>query len=289
MKSLKEIRRRIEVVRGTQKITRAMKLIAAARLKAAERAALGGRDYAIEIHRSVERISKRLGARAPEMWRRMPSLNCMDVLVVTSDRGLCGGFNENLLRFVEEGCREHECHNIPVKLYAIGRKGWIYFKNRGYDVELVPSDGGYDKISRWVVNAMMLRFLAGESAGGFVCFNRYISATRYEISSWNMLPLYSHGDELEKEIEYIFEPERDLALDFFASEMLMSTVRQSMLESKASEHAARIIAMTSASKNADDMVKHLTGLYNRARQEAITSELMDVVGGAEALKAVASR
>lgn len=281
MKSLKEIRRRITAVRGTQKITNAMRLVAAAKIRAVEKKAIGGRDYAKEIHRSVQRISRRLGPRAPDMWRRPTVINCMDVLVITSDRGLCGGFNENLLRFLEDGCWEHECHNISVKIYVIGRKGWNYLKSRGYDVERIPSDGGREKIVRWAVNAMMLRFLAGDSAGGYVLFNRFVNARHYEITSWNMLPLYSHGGEREREIDYIFEPERDLALDFFASEMLMGTVRQAIFESEAAEQAARVVAMTGATKNADDMVNHLSGLYNRARQEEITAELMDVVGGAE--------
>ncbi|MBT3181522.1 MAG: ATP synthase F1 subunit gamma [Deltaproteobacteria bacterium] len=283
MQSLKDLRRRILATRDTLKIVRSMKLIAAAKLRGAQAAATKGRPYALELHRSVQRISGRLGADAPEMWRRPDHIGCLDTLVITSDRGMCGGFNENLLRFVEWGCYEHETHNIPVKLYVIGRKGRQFLKTSGYDVERVPSEGGTEKAVRWVVNNMMLRFLSGESSGGFVVFNKYLSSTKYEVTSWNLLPLYTRNWGRGDDVEYIFEPERDLALDFFASEFLMETVRQAIVESYAAEQVARIMAMSSATKNADDMIAHLTSLYNKARQEAITSELMDIVGGAEAL------
>ncbi len=283
MQSLKDLKRRIQTARDTRKIVRSMKLVSAAKLRGAQTAATKGRPYAMELHRVVQRISGRLGADAPEMWRRPSQIGCLDTLVITSNRGMCGGFNENLLRFVEWGCYEHEIHNIPVKLYVIGRKGLQFLKSSGYDVEHVPSDGGTEKMVRWVVNDMMLRFLSGESSGGFVVFNKYLSSTKYEVTSWNLLPLYTRSWGRHDDIEYLFEPERDLALDFFASEFLMETVRQAITESYAAEQVARIVAMSAATKNADDMIAHLTSLYNRARQEEITSELMDIVGGAEAI------
>lgn len=283
MQSLHELKRRIAASKETQKITRAMKLIAAARLRKAEIAALRGRDYAIEMHRSIQRISRHLGQRAPEMWRRPPEIKSFDTIVLTSDRGFCGSFNEDVNRFVDDHTYEHIAHNIEMSLYIVGNKGWNYFKRSDYDIERVPRFSSVEKRVRWLVNIIMLKYLGGDSSGSYICFNRYVSATKRELAVWNLLPLYAQGGIEEKSIEYQFEPERDLALDFFGSEMLIATVRQAIYESEAAELSARILAMTGATKNAEDMIDHLTGLYNRARQEAITSELMDVVGGAEAI------
>lgn len=284
MRSQKEIKRRIQAVRGTVKITNAMRLIAAAKIKASERAVFDGRPYASGVYDVAKHISMRLGPGAPALWRRPVAINCVDAIVITSNRGLCGGFNENLLRFVEDRCLEHAEHNIRVKLYAIGRKGWRHLSSHGCDVEMVPTDSGREKAIEWVVGRMKERFLSGASAGGVVCFNRYMSSSRYRVRAWNLLPLYSYGGSMGDKLEYIFEPDRESALDRMADEILISTVRQAMLESDASEQAARILAMTSATKNAHDMIDFLTVLYNKARQEAITKELLDIVGGAEALR-----
>ena len=283
MESLKDIKRRMSAVGSTQKITRAMKLVAAQKLRQTQAVANGGREYAEELHRVIERISKRLGERAPVMWRRSSSINCIDMLVITSDRGLCGSFNESLIYEVVEGIHEHKQHNIDVKIFSIGYKGYEYFKSKGYDVERISNNMGTEVAVRTAVSSIMVRFLYGESSGSYVAFNRSIKSASREITFWNLLPLYSQGVADEKAIEYLFEPERDLALDFFASEMLMSTVRQAIYESMASELSARVIAMSQATKNADDMITHLKWVYNKVRQEVITDELMDIVGGANAI------
>ena len=130
----KEIRRRIEAVRNTQKITRSMKLVAAARLKGAQVRALADRPYTSAMHGVTMRLSRRLGREAPMLWRRPRSLECVDLIVITSDRGLCGGFNENLLRAVEEGILEHLTHNMSVRSYVIGRQGskWLLLSSLLY-------------------------------------------------------------------------------------------------------------------------------------------------------------
>jgi F-type H+-transporting ATPase subunit gamma len=283
MSSFKQIRRRIQAVQSTQKLTRAMKLIAAARLKKTEDAALCARPYTAGLHTVVANVSKRLGNRAPVMWRRPIKLDVIDVLVVSTDRGFCGGFNETLLSEIVEGYEEHITHNIDIKFYVLGRQGINYLRSRGHDVIEVPTEGGDEGVVNWVLSQMIGRYCDGESAGGHVCFNRFGSATHYEPTFWNLLPLYERGDDKERHLEYLYEPDRNSTLDYLCVEMLTSSIKQALLESRAAELAARLTAMDGATRNADDMIAHLKAEYNKRRQEAITSELMDIVGGAEAL------
>ena len=284
MHSLKDIRRRIDASKGTQKVTRAMKLVAAAKLRGVQDKALAGKAYSSAIYDSVTRVSRRLGTLAPGLWRRPLSLDLIDVIVLTSDRGLCGGFNENLLRTLEEGIEDHVTHNIGVKLYVVGRKGFKYLEQRGYDVELLELGGDREASIDEVVERMCERYLSRESSGCNIGFNKFVSAGRQRITFWNMLPLYHIGDKSERFKEYAYEPDRDDALNALAKESLRSSLRQAILESEASEQAARMTAMDGATKNADDMIAHLTSVYHKARQEEITSELMDIVNGAEALR-----
>jgi len=284
MSSLKQIRRRIQAVRSTQKLTRAMKLIAAARVKRSEREVLEARPYTTELHGVVSRISRRLGDRAPKMWSRPLSLNTLDLLVITSDRGFCGGFNENLLSEIIEGYEEHITHNIGINFYVLGRQGVGYLKARGHEVIEVPAEGGDSGIINWVLSGMIERYYDGTSAGGHVCFNRFASSSHYEPTFWNLLPLFERGTDKERHMEYLYEPDRQNTLDYLCIEMLTSSIKQALLESRASELVARLMAMDGATKNADEMIAHLNAEYNKRRQEAITSELMDIIGGAEALK-----
>ncbi len=284
MLSQKEIRHRIEVVRNTQKVTRSMKLVAAAKLKGAQRRAQADRPYTSALHDITIRVSQRLGRDAPVLWRRPRFLECIDLIVVTSNRGLCGGFNENLLRGVEEGILEHLTHNIEVKNFVIGRQGLKWLTRRGYDVVEIPTEGGYDSIIKWVLERVSTRCADGQSSGCNLAFNRFVSASHHEATFWNLLPLSRRGYDMEHNIEYLYEPMKKTSLEMLAAQALVSTFKQALLESEAAEHSARMTAMDAATKNADDMIAHLTSVYNKARQEAITSDLIDIVNGAEAQK-----
>ncbi|MBN1282564.1 MAG: ATP synthase F1 subunit gamma [Proteobacteria bacterium] len=279
----KEIRRRIASVRSTQKITRAMKLVAAARLKGAQQRALADRPYTSALHGITVRVSRRLGREAPPLWRRPQRLDCIDLILVTSDRGLCGGFNENLLRDAEEGILEHMIHDIRVKNFVVGRQGAKWLSARDYDVVEVPSSGGQEAVIKWLLETATERCRTGESAGCNIGFNRFVSSSRQRPVFWNLLPLAHRGYDREHNIEYLYEPGRAAALDMLTAQSLVSTVKQALLESEASEHAARMTAMDAATKNADDMIAHLTSVYNRARQDEITSGLMDIINGARAM------
>jgi len=280
----REIRKRIAVVQSTRRITSSMKHVAAARLRGAQQKALSDRPYTRAIHEITARVSRRLGRDAPLMWRRPRSLDCVDLVVITSDRGLCGGFNENLLHQAEDGILDHLTHNIAVRCFAAGRQGARWLASRGYDVVEPPREGGREAAAAWIMRSVWERYERGESAGCNLAFNRFVSASRHKAAFWNLLPLSHRGFDREHNIEYIYEPTREELLDALARESLTSAMNQAFLESEAAEHSARMTAMDAATRNADDMIAHLRSIYNRARQEHITSELMDIVNGAEALR-----
>lgn len=284
MLSLKDIRHRIAAVRNTQKVTRAMKLVAAAKLRGAQRRAMNGRAFASAIHETVDRVSKRLGHKAPALWRRPKSIDCVDVLVITSNRGLCGGFNENLLRAVNEGIEDHKFYNIDVKVFVIGKKGLSYLNRYKHDVEEILINDDKDKIIEQTADHFIERFLSGESSGCNIAFNRFINAARQKVVFWNLIPLYVRGSAMEKNLEYLYEPDKNSALDKLCRMSIINSIEQAILESEASELAARMAAMDMATKNADEMIGHLTMIYNKARQATITNELLDIVNGAEALR-----
>lgn len=283
MPSLKGIRRRIQAVRGTQKVTRAMKLVAAAKLRRAQQSALEARAYAMDLHDATMRVSRRLGERAPVLWQRPKRIDCIDVAVVASDRGLCGGFNENLLRLLEENILLISGYDIRAKLYVIGRKGVRYLKACGHDVEEVPDGDGEEGAASWIADRLIRRYRTGQTTGGNIGFNRLVSAARQEITFWNLLPLYKQGSARERHLEYRYEPGRKEALEYLCRESIRSTIVLALRESYAAEQSARMMAMDNATRNAEDVIAHLTFVYNRARQEAITRELIDIVGGAQAV------
>jgi len=286
MQSLKIIRRRIHSVRNTQKVTKAMKLVAAARLRRAQRTALAARSYTGELFEMIKRISRRAGPMAPPIMRRRKEIKNLDVLVFTSDRGLCGGFNENLLITVLDGIEQHISHGIGVNLFVIGKKGWLYLKKRYPSFEKIVclNDESGRAFAERLTDMFIQRFLTNISDGAFLALNRFYSASQQKAVFWNFLPLHWRGFTPDRLLDYLYEPERDQMRAALTRHVLVRSIEQAMLESKAAELAARMIAMDSATKNAQEMISSLTLEYHKARQSAITAELLDIVGGAEALK-----
>ncbi len=286
MQSLKAIRRRIQSVKNTQKVTKAMKLVAAAKLKRAQREALSARDYTDSLRDTVRRISMRAGPGAPPIMRRRADIEKIDLLIFTSDRGLCGGFNENLLLRILSDVDEHISHGIDVQLFVIGKKGWQFLKKRKAKVErfVAANDEGGAAFVERIASVLTKRFLSRESDGAFMALNRFISAARQEPIYWDFLPLHWRGRMPDRLLDYQYEPDRDGAREMLCIEFLKRSIVQAMFETTASELAARMLAMDNATKNADDMISHLTLKYHKARQQAITAELLDIIGGANALR-----
>lgn len=285
MQSLKTIRRRIRSVKNMQKVTKAMKLVAAAKLRKAQKDAIAARYYTHNLWDIIIGVSKKAGVRAPLLMRRKSVINNIDCLIITSDRGLCGSFNENLVRSIVEKGAEHKSAGINVNLFVSGKKGWQFLKSRRITAKTIePEDTSVESLAQHVTDFFVKRFLSGESDGAFIAFNRFVSTSRQEVTYWDHVPFHWRGTGPERYIDYIYEPSREEVTEELIKEILMRLIVQAILESNAAELAARMLAMDKATKNADDMISHLTLQYNKARQSAITSELLDIVGGAEALQ-----
>jgi F-type H+-transporting ATPase subunit gamma len=299
--NLKAIRKRIGSVKSTQKITRAMKMVAGARLNRAQQRILTLRPYAVktglvlaEVTAAANRRLEAGGGDGGEidhpLLARRPEQNTL-LLVITSDRGLCGAFNTNILRLAERQWKEREAQGQKVQIATIGRKGRDYFRRRNAPVMHVFS-GVWDQLdlmqARNVARVVLKPFIAGEVDAIHVIYNEFKSAMSQRVVSEPLFPLPLQALEDAPEPSYdrlfIFEPDKDALLERLVPMYVEISILRALLESMASELGARMTAMDSATKNASEMIDRLTLAYNRARQAAITTELMEIIGGAEALK-----
>jgi F-type H+-transporting ATPase subunit gamma len=287
MATLKDIRKRITSVRSTQKITRAMKLVAAARLRRSQDAAIHARNYADEMERLIYRVSASVGEKAPELMRRRSDVGSLDLMVISSDRGLCGGFNETLMNRVGEAVRLHERHGVKVQLFIYGKKGIEACRKRGLLIasaeELGVEAANVDRM-HGIIDTLIDRFLKGHNDGSFLVYNYFRSTAAHDVVFKDLLPFHQRRRDRTYQVEYLFEPSKEGVIDELIHSTLTAMLAQAFRESYVSELAARMMAMGAATKNADDMIDHLTMVYHRARQGAITRELMDIINGAEALR-----
>ena len=286
MPSLRSLRKRIGTVRSTQKITRAMKMVAAAKLRRAQEVAERARPYAGKLTEMLSAVVADLGAdlaRHPLLARREERR--LDLIVVTSDRGLCGGYNANLVRLAEAFVREHATATIAFSL--IGRKGIDHFLRRRGATVIAQRTGilttSPTELAGAVAEPLIARFAAAETDAVYLIYSRFRSALSQVPTVVPLLPVKaSAGDG--SNVEYLFEPDRAALLARLLPRYVEALVTQAVLEAIASEHGARMTAMDNATSNASDMIDRLTLSMNRARQAGITKELMEIVSGAEALK-----
>ena len=283
MASLKAIRKRIVSVRNTQQITKAMKMVAAAKLRRAQEAVVASRAYAEKLGEVVAGLASESSLREhPLVRERNPQGKAM-LIVITSDRGLCGGFNTNLLRQTERFLQTPERSTV---LGLVGRKGYDYYKRRSVEIVEHMTTAGVAPIdlAREVVARAVARFTNDEVDAIYLLFSRFRSAISQVPTVERLLPIEAPAATDDNPREYLFEPDRNAVIEDLLPRYVEVKVFQAVLESIASEHGARMTAMESASKNASDMIERLTLEMNRARQATITKELMEIVGGAEALK-----
>ncbi|MBK7584375.1 MAG: ATP synthase F1 subunit gamma [Myxococcales bacterium] len=301
MANLKAIRKRISSVKSTQKITRAMKMVAGARLNRAQQKILALRPYAVKTGEVLAEVTAAASRRLEEgggggidadhrLLARRPEKTVM-ILVITSDRGLCGAFNTNILRLAERQWHEREADGQKVQIAVIGRKGRDYFKRRGAPVVHVFS-GIWDRLdlgqARDVARVVLKPFVLADVDSIYLVYNEFKSAMTQRVVCEPLFPLplkkLEEAAEPVYEREFIFEPNKEALLERLVPMYVEISVLRALLESMASELGARMTAMDSATKNASEMIDRLTLVYNRARQAAITTELMEIIGGAEALK-----
>ncbi|MBT9259121.1 MAG: ATP synthase F1 subunit gamma [Clostridiales bacterium] len=291
MASLRDLRRRIRSVRNIQQITRAMKMVAAARLRGAQHRAEAARPYAEALTQALEDLSASGAPLEHPFFQRRP-LRRRLLVVVSSDRGLAGPYNANILRLAQQKLREEGGTESPWIL-AVGRKADTFFRRRGYHLVGSLVDLG-DRPSvahaRQLADRVMELYLAGEVDEVWLLFNQFVTPAIHRPRALLLLPLQKpEGEKKEKGTpgpEISFEPDGATVLGALLPHFLVSSLYRSLLEAKASEHGARMTAMDNASKNAGELIDRLTLLANRLRQEAITKEIAEIVGGAEALKGV---
>jgi F-type H+-transporting ATPase subunit gamma len=283
MPSIKDLRKRIGSVRSTQQITKAMKVVAAAQLRRAQEAAERARPYAAKMTEMFAAVVGGLSEEAHPLLARREE-NRIDLIVLTSDRGLCGGFNANLLRQSEAFQREHG--ERTTRLMLVGRKGLDYYRRQR--VEPLFERTGVLKVpalevARALAEHVTTRFAADESDAVYLVYSRFQSAIAQVPTVVRLLPVDAPAGDASS-VDYIFEPPRPELLAKLLPRYIETRLLQALLESIASEFGARMTAMDNATRNASEMIDRLTLSMNRARQSAITTELMEIVSGAEALK-----
>ena len=283
MANLKDIRDRIKSVKSIQKVTKAMKMVAAAKMRRAQENMEKARPY---NHRLVEIIQHLL----PSVERSMlPLLEVREVkriayVVVTSDRGLAGSFNSSILRKAHNDIDEFGKQNVDI--FCIGKKAKDYFKSRKYNIIASYSDFWNDlnfnqsmKIGSTIIN----HFLDLSVDEIRVTYNEFVNVATQATVSEKLLPIELNDDELS-DTDFLYEPSKDKIVKSLIPRYLNAQVWKYLLESYASEQAARMVAMENATTNSEDMIKNLTLEFNKARQAAITTEMLEIVSGAEALK-----
>ncbi len=287
MATLKDIRKRIGSVKSTQKITRAMKLVAAARLRKAAEGIEHLRPYAVKTHEVLSSVAARVGPdeEAHPLLARREQKKVM-LVVLTSDRGLAGAFNSSINKAAFLRWKQLEAEGAEVSFGIVGRKGRDYFNRRGaqvrHDFLGVFEDLSSDKageIGRYIIDD----YTALDLDACYLVYNEFKSAINQEVVVEPLLPI-TPLELAEDESDFIYEPNQRALLDTLLPMHVEVQIYRALLESVASEHGARMTAMDAATNNASDMIDRLTLQYNRARQAAITKELMEIIGGAEALK-----
>jgi F-type H+-transporting ATPase subunit gamma len=300
MANLKAIRSRIVSVKNTQKITKAMKMVAAARLRRAQQAITELRPYALKTMEVLSSVAARAGDEDvhPLLARREPKK--VLIVVLTSDRGLAGAFNANINRAAMTKWKELEAQGVAVSFAVIGRKGRDFFRRRDAKIEF-DFTGVFENLSVTKAGEIGRAIVAEYGADGhdavYLVYNEFKSAISQKVVFEPLVPITPHVSEAEAaetkagdakgggaNVDFIYEPNKRALLDRLLPMYIEVEVFRALLESVASEHGARMTAMDNATKNASEMISRLTLVYNRARQAAITTELMEIIGGAEALK-----
>ena len=304
MPSLKAIRKRITSVKNTRKITRAMKLVSTAKLRRAQEALIAARPYATAITQVVSELSAVAGADAHKLFEDRPLAKAA-IVVVTSDRGQAGAFNANVVKAVERYAANELSGATEVSLRIIGRKGNQYFARRRATVtsfDAAPTGANALDLAREAANRVIDDFTSGKVDRVFVIYNEFKSAISQVTRVRQLLPVVPEkvtGSEKalattsgasgaagapEAQSDFLYEPSKQELLNRLVPLYVQIQLYRAMLESIAAFFAAQMTAMENATKNAGEMIAKLTLSYNRARQAAITKELLEIIGGAEALK-----
>ena len=291
MATLRDIKRRIVGVKNTQKITRAMKMIAAAKLRKAQTNILNARPYTDKIASIVSKLPAEDDLSSNPFFAQRDVKN-VAIVVVTADRGLCGSFNQNIIKETERYInKELKAEDINLQLFCAGKKGVDYFRKRDY--EIIGADSGLFSSLEYnsalnIYNTIVPKFLDGAIDKVVLIYNSFVSIINQKLEIKQLLPITTESGSEEKhkdDINYIYEPDRGYIFKYIIPKHLKAQLWRTLLESNAAELSARMTAMDNATNNADELIKSLNLTYNKERQAAITREILEIVSGANALKA----
>ena len=285
MANLKEIRSRITSVASTMQITSAMKMVSAAKLKRAQDAITQMRPYANKLTQLLEGLSATLDSSGGGVYSEKREIKKVLLVTITSNRGLCGGFNANILKTAKTMIKD-EYSNVGVDILSIGKKSSEHFDKNGFDViekhDSLFADLTFENVAK-VAEAIMQKFASLEYDKVVLVYNQFKNAATQIIMTENFLPIQKSANEHSVSGDYIFEPTKQEIVTELIPKSLKTQLFKSILDSHAAEHGARMTAMHKATDNAGELKKELTLTYNKARQAAITGEILEIVGGAEAL------
>jgi len=291
MATLNDIKIKIGAVKKTRQITKAMNMVAAAKLRGAQMRMESFEPYATKFAEVLGNLASRIEPDIHPLLVKKEKISRVELLQFTGDKGLCGSFNSNLINRAEKWMNQEKDNGVDTGLTAIGKRGRDYFKKRGYDI-IESHINVYGSVDISFVNqigrGMIDRYLADEVDGVYMIYSRFISMGRQVPTLVKLLPIEPPVAEDEEasgaDAEYLCEPDPEGLMIELLPKHINVQIYNAFLQNETSEHAARMAAMDNASRNCDDLVESLTLVYNKARQAAVTAELMDIVGGAAALK-----
>lgn len=293
MPNLKELKNRISSVKSTRKITSAMKMVAASKLRRAQELAESSRVYADSLSFILSSLAgnTKNSSDLPEILTGRENSKISLLIINSSDRGLCGGFNSNLFRNAKNWISEQQEKGKSVKIITVGKKASSFYKKTDLDVianfDDLNSNDKQLQVSEEIKNKIMELFENNEIDEVSILFNKFVSVITQEPTYQSLIPL--SNEEAEEEVTdtsnavFEFEPDKNELLEYLVPRNFLTQIYRSVLESSASEHAARMTSMDNATRNAGDMIDGLTLTYNRTRQAFITKELIEIISGAEAV------
>jgi F-type H+-transporting ATPase subunit gamma len=288
MATLRDIRRKIGAVKKTQQITKAMNMVAASKLRGAQQRMEGFRPYARAFSMMLGNMAGRVEPESHPFFQQAPEVTRVGLVLMTADRGLCGSFNVNLINTAVKFIREKEARGVEVSLICVGRKGRDFFRRRKREMlaQYVDVWNKFDFSNAvTVAREIMSVFLTGGVQEVHLIHANFINMAIQRPQLVQLLPIQpGEAAAAAPTMEYLFEPPMEQFLEYLLPKYINVLVYHGFLENSASEHAARMTAMDNAQSNCKEMITQLTLVMNKARQAAITKELMDIVGGAEALR-----
>jgi F-type H+-transporting ATPase subunit gamma len=293
MLNLKELKTRIASVKSTKKITSAMKMVAASKLRRAQELAESSRVYADSLAFILSSLAGKTtnNSDLPEILTGRENPKTTLLVVNSSDRGLCGGFNSNLFRHAKNWIAQQQAQGKSVKIMTVGKKAASFYRRSELDViagfDDLSSNDRQLQVAEEVKNKIVELFENKEVDEVFILFNKFISAISQEPSYQSIIPMTTEESAQEEtqtsNAVFEFEPDKNELLEYLVPRNFLTQIYRSILESAASEHAARMTSMDNATRNAGDMIDRLTLTYNRTRQAFITKELIEIISGAEAV------